>query len=229
MQSSYYAIIPATVRYDSGIKQGAKLLYGEITALCNNKGFCWATNHYFAQLYDVSERTIQRWINDLNKSSYIKVELNTQKGQQTTRKIMVVDLIPVPLTKQSGEGDSNVPETGDKNVAQNSTRDNTTENKGEELYFEDPELNDKYKQWVAYRKEIKKTMKPTTIEAQIKKLIQYPKAVIISAIDKSIESGWQGLFPERQHTFAATSSGVASGVHAETNPVRSTYNPMPDA
>ena len=54
---NYYAIIPAGVRY-SAIKPNAKLLYGEITALANKKGYCFATNKYFAELYSVNKNTI---------------------------------------------------------------------------------------------------------------------------------------------------------------------------
>ena len=71
IKKSYFAVIPATVRYDKTIPAAAKLLYGEITALCNQSGLCWAENTYFANLYEVSVRTVQFWINALLNAGYI--------------------------------------------------------------------------------------------------------------------------------------------------------------
>ena len=79
-KKSYYAVIPANVRYDTNITNLAKLLYGEITSLCNEKGFCWATNKYFAELYSVSVTTISKSINQLKENGYIEVELIYKEG-----------------------------------------------------------------------------------------------------------------------------------------------------
>ena len=82
INQSYYAIIPANVRYDVDLSPNAKLLYGEITALCNERGFCWATNSYFANLYNVKKETISRWISQLEKKQYIKTQLIYEENSQ---------------------------------------------------------------------------------------------------------------------------------------------------
>ena len=81
-QVSYYAIIPANVRYDKEISANAKLLYGEITALCNAKGYCWATNQYFANLYSVSKKTVSRWISELADKGYINSYMQYKDGSR---------------------------------------------------------------------------------------------------------------------------------------------------
>jgi len=77
---SYYAIIPANVRYDKDLSANAKLLYGEITALCNEKGFCWASNNYFAKLYGVTTVSISNWISQLEQKKYITREMVYKEG-----------------------------------------------------------------------------------------------------------------------------------------------------
>ncbi|WP_241210666.1 helix-turn-helix domain-containing protein [Brachyspira hampsonii] len=57
---NYYTIIPSNVRHDKRLKSLSKLIYGEIAALTNDKGYCWANNNYFAEIYSVSKDTISR-------------------------------------------------------------------------------------------------------------------------------------------------------------------------
>jgi len=73
-EPSFYAIIPASVRYDKKVNPNAKLLYGELTALTKKKGYSWASNAYFSSLYDVDKSTISRWIKSLADAGYIRIE-----------------------------------------------------------------------------------------------------------------------------------------------------------
>lgn len=85
---NYYAIIPADVRYDEHIQPNAKLLYGEISALANEHGYCFARNSYFAGIYKMSERTIRGLLASLNDAGYISIILEKSgNGQEVIRKI----------------------------------------------------------------------------------------------------------------------------------------------
>lgn len=79
-EPNYYAIIPANVRYDKKIIPHAKLLYGEITALCNKEGYCWATNDYFSKLYGKSKTSISTWIKSLIDNGYIHSKIIYKDG-----------------------------------------------------------------------------------------------------------------------------------------------------
>ena len=84
----YYAIIPADVRYDDRIPANAKLLYGEISALADMSGFCFAGNGYFAQLYGLSERTVTSLIKSLKDNGYIFVDITKdESGKVISRRI----------------------------------------------------------------------------------------------------------------------------------------------
>lgn len=76
MKPNYYAVIPAEVRYNEKLTANSKLLYGEITALSNKKGMCWATNKYFADLYNVSEVSVSKWVSQLIDQALIRTQTN---------------------------------------------------------------------------------------------------------------------------------------------------------
>lgn len=92
-QPNYYAIIPATVRYDTKLKCAEKLLYGEITALANKNGYCYAQNKYFADLYNVTIVSVSRWISHLKELGYIKTKVIRNKNKEIiSRNIYIVDI-----------------------------------------------------------------------------------------------------------------------------------------
>lgn len=129
-EPGFYAIIPATVRYDSNLTAAAKLLFGEITALCTQRGYCWASNAYLADLYSISTRAISRMITQLREGGYIRVDINQSDGN--SRRIYLTDTgvsgLPGMLTTKITEGhDKNSASPRDKNVVNNTTVKNTTE------------------------------------------------------------------------------------------------------
>lgn len=129
---SYYAVIPASVRYDPELRPNAKLIYGELSALAAAEGYCWATNAYFAQLFGLSGKTVAELIRQLAERGHIAVEVvrdpETQEVQ--ARKIWIAgptgaDVTPSP--EKSGEGSPE--KSGDpppKNREENNTSNNIT-------------------------------------------------------------------------------------------------------
>ena len=98
---NYYAVIPANVRY-SNLKPNAKLLYGEITALSNKTGYCFASNTYFADLYNVSKNTVSRWIGDLKKLGFITIQIERNSNKEITKRIIGIDKKDdTPIDKKS--------------------------------------------------------------------------------------------------------------------------------
>ena len=91
VKPNYYAILPATVRYDKSLTANAKLLYAEISALCNKEGRCWATNNYFAQLYGMDQRSIRRLVQSLAAQGYIKITIENKEKDVKKRYIKLAD------------------------------------------------------------------------------------------------------------------------------------------
>jgi len=97
---NYYSVIPANVRYDKSLTPLEKLLYGEITALANEKGFCWATNEYFANIYGKSVNWISKSISKLEKCGYVSIKIK----DNYRRKIYIRPLIKSPSKSRGGIG-----------------------------------------------------------------------------------------------------------------------------
>jgi hypothetical protein len=139
---SYYAIIPADVRYDKKITANAKLLYGEITALSNEKGYCWATNDYFSKLYGVSKNSISRWVQSLISGGYIKSQLlyADDSMQIKERRLYISDTKKndtyqqkhiEPISKNEGRG---IIKNGEDNITLINNTINSKEEEDFQLY-----------------------------------------------------------------------------------------------
>lgn len=118
---NYYSIIPADLRYDRRLKASEKIFFSEISALTNVYGYCYAGNKYFATLYGCDVRTISRWVSNLEKLGYIKVELIRDERQTILeRRIYTRESIQGGIDKIVHRGIENSVGRGiDKNVLYN--------------------------------------------------------------------------------------------------------------
>lgn len=100
-QPNYYSIIPASVRYDKDLKPMEIIMYGEITALANKYGYAYASNSYFAELYQVHKKTVSNWINHLKEKGYIRTVVTRNEDMSVKdRKIYIIP----PYEQKDGEG-----------------------------------------------------------------------------------------------------------------------------
>lgn len=160
---NYYAIIPANVRYDNRLRQSEKLFYGEITALTFKTGECWASNTYFAKLYEVTPQAISKWILDLQKYGYIDVEYK-YNGKEVEKRIIKVSTYVDRYQQKYDEGinkslggyqqkfkENN---TSNNNTSINNNTYSVTEKQYEEFMEEYPKKTktESVKRWFALNK-----------------------------------------------------------------------------
>jgi DNA-binding transcriptional ArsR family regulator len=67
----FITVIPQSVRADKKLSKGAKLHFGDISALSSKFGYCYATNEQLAGITDESISTISRYITELVKGGHI--------------------------------------------------------------------------------------------------------------------------------------------------------------
>lgn len=213
LQKAYYAIIPANVRYDKDLVPNAKLLYGEITALCNEKGYCWASNQYFAELYNVSDRTIKNWISQLADKGYIQRSVKYGEGTKEIeqRKLLICreNNFTTPGNYFPDPRENNFTTPSEKNFPDNNTSINNTFNntyiyKGKKKqksetvnsviaeYTESKDLQDALHDFVDMRT---KARKPLTVRAMKLSLNELDKLAVddvtkIAIVNQSIVHSW---------------------------------------
>jgi uncharacterized phage protein (TIGR02220 family) len=102
---NYYTVTPASVRYDPELTDFQIKLYGEIICHTQSQGFCWATNQYFADIYNkirnnkkpLSKRTIRVAISNLEERGHLYVVQTCCPNCKTKeRKIYPDSSVPTP-------------------------------------------------------------------------------------------------------------------------------------
>ena len=211
-QKAYYAIIPANVRYDKDLVPNAKLLYGEITALCNEKGYCWASNQYFAELYNVSDRTIKNWISQLADKGYIQRSVKYREGTKEIeqRKLFIgrENNFTTPGNYVPDPRENNFTTPSEKNFLDNNTSINNTFNNTVDIkeknikkesvnsviaeYTESKDLQDALHGFVDMRNKARKPLTARAMKLSLNKLneLALDDVTKIAIVNQSIVHSW---------------------------------------
>ncbi|WP_337190403.1 helix-turn-helix domain-containing protein [Enterococcus faecium] len=102
----------------------SKLLYGEITALCNEKGFCWAKTQYFQDLYGGSRVSIQKWLKSLEANGYISREVIYKENSKEVDK-RVIRIVNTPDKEKLATPLTKVNTPSKEKLTENNTSNNT--------------------------------------------------------------------------------------------------------
>ena len=114
-----YAICFNEWSLDKEIKNELGLLL-IISSLCAEKGYCFASNEYLGNLFNLPKETISRKIKLLQDKNYITIEYDKRGCEIIGRKIR--------LTKMLIHDYQNCYSTINKNVKDNNTNNNNTNN-----------------------------------------------------------------------------------------------------
>lgn len=93
-----FCVVPLAARLNNNITPKAQIYLGELNALSNQYGYCWASDQDLAEMKGVTVRTILNWHSELEKEGFIRRD--TLKKHQmedgrlsitTQRKIFILD------------------------------------------------------------------------------------------------------------------------------------------
>ena len=211
----YFSVLPSKVRYDDSLCPNEKLLFSEISSLCNKNGYCFANNEYFAKLYKVHKNTVSKWISHLKEKKYIRLFFTYKENSKAIDKrvLAVGELAFGPNIDNNLFEDISNNNLDDQNMDNEIVEDIEEEHQSDEEIDEkncptpkskaEYPLNEKLKDnnikfnnsnidrsiYTYFEKKFKIPLTPITKILLDQFLLIYPKDVIKHAMDIAIENG----------------------------------------
>lgn len=104
MIENTYSIIPTFVMDNDNLSSNEKLLYGRISSLSNKRGYCFASNAYFAEKFKTTQRCIQKWLKKLKEENLIEIEFAYVKGTKQVEKRLIRQTLFVHMDMNDNSG-----------------------------------------------------------------------------------------------------------------------------
>jgi len=104
-----YAICFNEWLFDKAIKSELNILL-RISSLCAEKGYCWATNEYFSEEFEIDEVSVSRKIKKLMDLGHIKVDYEKRGAEVVKREIRLTKMLTDDIQKSQSTVNKNVKE-----------------------------------------------------------------------------------------------------------------------
>ena len=210
--SHFFAVIPAPVINDDQLPPGAKLLYGIISQLLNEDGYCWASNTHLMMRCHASRTTVHEWLSALQKWGHIQIEIEREaaKNQEPQRRIYSAYRGRTEKRTPGRTGKRTPGRTGKRTQNNKETKGKIQGNtppspKGTDSPIPDhladllpehlntPAFCNIWDRWEEHRRESGKPISATNRRKSIAYLSGFTEPEAIELVEKSIIGGYTGI------------------------------------
>lgn len=214
--------IPSAIFQTPSISITAKVVYGVLESL-DNEGGCFASNAYLSKHLGLEVRQVQNLLADLEAAGLItRTEDTGRRIIRTIERVSIVKALTRPEGCKKLQGGMQEVAEG---VCKKLPTYNKEDNKGDKdtvqqqmwlvrLPFGSEAFIASWKSWVAYRKEMKKKLTDSSVQAQFKEFALWGEQKSTEAIEQSIKQGWLGLFEPNKKNGAKASKALTSEDHS---------------
>ncbi len=126
-------VFPTSMLGDYNLTPLERLLLIYILSLCKKKGYCWATNEFFSDSFNVSKQTISKSISSLSNYGYIVLKYDKKEKNNSKRKIIISEV----FKKRISDIQENLNTSIQENFKQYNKNNNIRKNIGPTIEYDD--------------------------------------------------------------------------------------------
>lgn len=126
-------VFPTSILGDYNLTPLERLLLIYILSLCRKYGYCWATNEFFSDSFNVSKQTISKSISSLSNHGYIVLKYDKKEKNNSKRKIIISEVFKKRIT----DIQENLNTSNQENFKQYNKNNNIRKNIGPVIEYDD--------------------------------------------------------------------------------------------
>lgn len=125
-------VFPTSILGDYNLTPLERLLLIYILSLCKKYGYCWATNEFFSNSFNISKQTISKSISSLSNYGYIVLEYDKKEKNNFKRKIIISEV----FKKRISDIQENLNTSNQENFKQYNKNNNIRKNIGTVIEYD---------------------------------------------------------------------------------------------